>query len=100
MSGGSIELKFFAYKTIKKNLSAYLKYINGWTLMPFWSLGFQISRWGLEDSDQWSQVWKKANENQINFDVLYADIDYMIDDEDFTVSPKYDPKTLKNVTNL
>jgi alpha-glucosidase len=40
MSGGPVELKFFVYDNLKDNIRAYHKYVNGWQLHPFWSMGF------------------------------------------------------------
>lgn len=44
MNGGPIELQFFIYDTLKENIQAYHKYVNGWALHPFWSQGFHLCR--------------------------------------------------------
>lgn len=100
MSGGPIELKFFIYDTPVKNIEAYNKYINGWDMHPFWSMGFHICRWGLPTSTEWADMWYKANENKVNFDIIWSDIDYMQEYEDFTISDKYDTNVMKKVTDL
>lgn len=51
MSGGPIEIKFFIYSSPKENIAAYSKYVNGWALHPFWSMGFHLCRWGLENTE-------------------------------------------------
>lgn len=50
MYSGPIEFKIFNYENPEKNLRAYSKYVNGWALHPFWSMGFHLCRWGLKNS--------------------------------------------------
>lgn len=45
-------------------------------------------------------MWYKANDNKVSFDVIWSDIDYMQDYEDFTISNTYDVKVMKDVCNL
>lgn len=77
MSGGPLELKFFVYENPKENIRAYNKYINGWSLHPFWSSGFHICKWGIQNSGEWKSIWNKANSNGVSFDALWSDIDYL-----------------------
>lgn len=52
---------------------------------PYWSLGFQISRWGYDNLTHIKTVVDRTRANKIPHDVQYADIDYMIGYRDFTV---------------
>ncbi|KRX02081.1 Glycoside hydrolase, superfamily [Pseudocohnilembus persalinus] len=99
MNGGPIELQFFIYDTLKENIQAYHKYVNGWALHPFWSQGFHLCRWGVKDSQEWVDIYDNAVANYISFDTLWSDIDYMQDYEDFTISNKYDTDQMKTVTD-
>lgn len=100
LQGGIIDLQFFIYENVEKTLRAYHRYVNNWSLPPFFSLGFQISKWGWKNSKEWEDVWKKANENNIPLDIMWSDIDYLQDYQDFTVSSKYDVDVMKNVADL
>uniref|UniRef100_A0A4W6E6Q7 alpha-glucosidase n=1 Tax=Lates calcarifer TaxID=8187 RepID=A0A4W6E6Q7_LATCA len=51
---------------------------------PYWSLGFQLSRW---DYGSLSEVKKTVERNRavgLPYDIQYTDIDYMEDKKDFT----------------
>lgn len=57
MFSGPIEMKYFMYSNPRKNIEAYSKYANGWSLPPFWSLGFHLCRWGWYSVFDWARAW-------------------------------------------
>ena len=57
-------------------------------LTPFWSLGYHQSRWGYHNLSDLQNVVTKFNQYRIPLDVLWTDIDYMLDYKDFTVDPE------------
>ncbi|KAF2978754.1 hypothetical protein EK904_012363 [Melospiza melodia maxima] len=56
---------------------------------PYWSLGFQLCRYGYANDSEVAQVVKEMKAAQIPHDVQYVDIDYMERNLDFTLSPRF-----------
>ena len=56
-------------------------------LTPYWSLGYHQSRWGYNNLSDLQNVVTKFNQYRIPLDVLWTDIDYMLDFKDFTIDP-------------
>jgi alpha-glucosidase len=63
----------------------YHSYVNGYSLHPFWSQGFHQCRYGYKSSGELLDVWNNYNKNNLPFDVLWSDIDYMSKYYDFTI---------------
>jgi len=79
----------------------YHNYINGWTLHPFWSQGFHQCRWGYNTSESMTTVVQKFELYDLPIDVIWSDIDYMIDYYDFTVDPsRYNLEDMQQMMNL
>ena len=58
--------------------------------MPaYWSLGFQICRYGYRNTSQVEQVYNEMVAAQIPYDVQYTDIDYMERQLDFTIGERF-----------
>ncbi len=55
-------------------------------LPPKWAFGVGQSRWGYGSQDDMMRVTQKYRENHIPLDMVYLDIDYMDQFEDFTIS--------------
>uniref|UniRef100_A0ACB8FPY0 Uncharacterized protein n=1 Tax=Sphaerodactylus townsendi TaxID=933632 RepID=A0ACB8FPY0_9SAUR len=53
-------------------------------LPPYWSLGYQLSRWGYTDIAAVKKTVRRMEQYGIPQDVQYADIDYMDQQRDFT----------------
>lgn len=53
MTGGVMEFKFFIGNEPEESITAYHKYVNGFSLHPFWSMGFHLCRWGWLNSTEW-----------------------------------------------
>lgn len=101
MTGGLMEYKFFIGNQPEESIKAYHNYINGFALQPFWSMGFHLCRWGLLNIEMWKQVWLEAVQNNVDFDTLWNDIDYMQAYEDFTINTTaYDTNQMKEITDL
>ena len=86
LTGGMIELKFFFGTALPDNvIKLYHNYINGWTLMPFWSHGYHQSKYGMIYLEEMLQVVGNFSLYKIPIDVIWSDIDYMYSFTDFTV---------------
>jgi alpha-glucosidase (family GH31 glycosyl hydrolase) len=99
MVGGVIDLVFFIGKEYPEPiLQAYHNYLGKFTMMPFWSMGFHQSKWGYQSYQRMETVVKNYVDNKIPMDVIWSDIDYMIDKEIFTVDTnRYPPEKMKNM---
>jgi alpha-glucosidase (family GH31 glycosyl hydrolase) len=72
-------------------IKKYHTYLGGYITPPFWSMGFHQSRWGYTNTEDLMNVLKKYAENDIPFDTLWVDIDYMVDKQPITVDEnRYD----------
>ncbi len=66
-------------------------------LPPFFAFGYGQSRWGYVSEDDIKTVFLRHKEAGIPIDMVYLDIDYMEDFQDFTVSRERFPD-LKNLS--
>lgn len=71
-------------KSPKSVLNKYHTYLGKFTLPPFWAMGFQQSRWGYKNSISIQNVLNSYKNNSIPLDVIWMDIDYMINRQPFT----------------
>ena len=60
-------------------------------IAPFWSFGFQQSRWSYNTSKDVRSVIDSYRKNDFPIDAVYLDIDYMESYKDFTVSDERFP---------
>ncbi len=60
-------------------------------IAPFWSFGFQQSRWSYNTSSDVQSVIDNYRQNDFPIDAVYLDIDYMESFKDFTVSEERFP---------
>jgi len=97
MVGGVIDLVFFVGKQYPEPvLQAYHTYLGKFTMMPFWSMGFHQSKWGYNSYQRLVTILENYDKHRIPLDVIWNDIDYMIDKEDFTVDTnRYPPDRMK-----
>uniref|UniRef100_A0A670IE62 Maltase n=1 Tax=Podarcis muralis TaxID=64176 RepID=A0A670IE62_PODMU len=56
---------------------------------PYWSLGFQLCRYGYGNDTEISDLYDAMRAAKIPYDVQYADIDYMERQLDFTIGPEF-----------
>ena len=52
---------------------------------PYWSLGFQLSRYGYENISHMKEVYQRVKSYKIPLDTMVADIDHLQDNRDFTI---------------
>uniref|UniRef100_A0A2K5D9Z9 alpha-glucosidase n=1 Tax=Aotus nancymaae TaxID=37293 RepID=A0A2K5D9Z9_AOTNA len=67
----------------------YTELIGRPVMVPYWSLGFQLCRYGYENNSEIASLYDEMVAAQIPYDVQYSDIDYMERQLDFTLSPKF-----------
>ncbi|KAM3616402.1 uncharacterized protein V6R79_017274 [Siganus canaliculatus] len=58
-------------------------------LPAYWSLGFQLCRYGYTNDTEIRDIYQSMKKAQIPYDVQYADIDYMERQLDFTIGPEF-----------
>jgi len=100
MVGGVIDLIFFiGDKNPETVVKAYHNYLGGFTMMPFWSLGYHQSKWGYMNHGIMESVVRKYIENDIPLDVIWSDIDYMVNKEIFTIDEyRYPRSAMRELT--
>ncbi|XP_058489999.1 sucrase-isomaltase, intestinal [Solea solea] len=82
--GGILDFYILFGDTPEQVVQEFLELIGRPVIPPYWSLGFQISRW---DYGSLSEVKKTVERNRavsLPYDIQYTDIDYMEDKKDFT----------------
>jgi len=87
--GGNLEFFLFFGPSAEEVVQQYTSVIGRPFMPAYWSLGFQLSRWGYRDTDHIRQVINRTRAAGIPHDVQYADIDYMDGNVDFTVDPTH-----------
>ena len=94
--GGIFDFVFFlGDKRPDTVIKRYHDYIGHFVMMPFWSMGLHQSRWGYNDIGAFERIIRKYNEYDIPLDVIWSDIDYMVEKEDFTMNTRaFPPKKL------
>ena len=99
VAGGVIDFHFFVGDSYPETaLKLYHSYIGGFELPPFWSMGWQQSRWGYTSYNQVLDVVENYSKHKIPLDVIWLDIDYMIDKVQFTLDEsRYDRNDFNNM---
>ena len=70
--GGNLEFIFFLGPTAEEVVQQYTSVIGRTFMPPYWSLGFQISRWGYKNTEEIKAVvnrTRNANIPQVNSDL-------------------------------
>ena len=86
---GEMNYYFFGGNTMTDIVKDYSLLTGRTTMPPLWSLGFQQSRWGYDNPDQFLDLAKNFREKKIPCDVLVSDINYMDNYKIFTWSNKF-----------
>ena len=78
ISGGVLDFSLFlGDKNPETVIEKYHKYLGGWMMPPFWSLGLHQSRWGYKYLNMISYLLSQYDKSPIPLDALWIDIDYM-----------------------
>ncbi|CAG2107310.1 unnamed protein product, partial [Medioppia subpectinata] len=95
-SGGVIDLFMFIGDNPEHVIQLYTSLIGRPILPPFWALGYQLTRWGFNGTDNVRQVIDRNIKAKVPLDVMYLDIDYMDQYHDFS----YDKKRFAKLPEL
>jgi len=85
--GGLLDIYLFLGPTPDSVVQQYNQALTPPVMMPYWSLGFQLSRWGYRDINHMKEAIGRMRQYNIPHDVQYGDIDYMDGKRDFTYDP-------------
>ncbi|CAH7470255.1 Mgam [Phodopus roborovskii] len=88
-TGGVLDFYVFLGPTPELVTQQYTELIGRPVMVPYWSLGFQLCRYGYENDGEIASLYDDMVTKRIPYDVQYSDIDYMERQLDFTLSPKF-----------
>ncbi|XP_075058176.1 sucrase-isomaltase, intestinal [Mixophyes fleayi] len=87
--GGILDFFVVLGPTPEMVVQQYTKLIGRSVIPAYWSLGFQLCRYGYKNDGEIEQVYNDMVSAQIPYDVQYADIDYMERQMDFTLGKNF-----------
>lgn len=87
--GGILDFFIILGTTPESVVQQYTKLIGRPVMPAYWSLGFQLCRYGYKSDSEIEQLYKDMVAAQIPYDVQYADIDYMERQMDFTLGKNF-----------
>ncbi|XP_013863590.1 maltase-glucoamylase, intestinal [Austrofundulus limnaeus] len=82
--GGIFDFYIFFGDTPEQVVQEYLELIGRPVVPPYWSLGFQLSRWNYGTLSNVKNVVERNRAVGLPYDIQYTDIDYMEHMKDFT----------------
>uniref|UniRef100_A0A4W5NR19 Maltase n=1 Tax=Hucho hucho TaxID=62062 RepID=A0A4W5NR19_9TELE len=82
--GGVLDFYILLGDTPEQVVQEFLELIGKPIIPPYWSLGFQLSRWDYGSLDEVKRTVERNRAVDLPYDVQYTDIDYMEDKKDFT----------------
>ncbi|XP_061182189.1 maltase-glucoamylase-like [Saccostrea echinata] len=85
--GGVLDFYVFLGPKPENVIQQYTKAIGRPFLPPYWSLGFQLCRYGYNNLETMKKAVERTRNASIPLDVQYADIDHMDEQKDFTIDP-------------
>ena len=91
VTGGIFDFYLFVGDTPSSVIIQYHTLIGTTFMPPYWSYGFQLSKWGYKDLDEVKTVVDRTVKLGIPFEMQYIDIDYMERALDFTVAQQFQP---------
>ncbi|GAV02489.1 hypothetical protein RvY_13049 [Ramazzottius varieornatus] len=83
--GGILDLYFLLGESAEDVTTLYTELVGRPFLPPYWSLGFQLSRWGYDNLSNLKRIINRNRAAGVPQDVQTLDIDYMRNRQDFTV---------------
>lgn len=86
--GGILDLFFFAGPRPEDVIQQYQSVIGHPYMPPYWSLGFQLCRYGYNTLENMKAAMQRTLDAKIPLDVMYGDIDYFRNQLDFTWDSK------------
>ncbi|XP_067246031.1 sucrase-isomaltase, intestinal [Chanodichthys erythropterus] len=86
--GGILDFYMVMGPTPEVVVQQYTEMIGRPVLPAYWSLGFQLCRYGYANDTEIADLYKDMKDAGIPYDVQYADIDYMERQMDFTLDEK------------
>jgi len=89
--GGEINYYFFAGPGPKKIVQEFVEMVGHTPLPPYWSLGFQQSRYSYYPEARVYEIAENFRNKKIPLDAIYLDIDYQQGYAPFTVNREYFP---------
>ena len=81
----NLDVYIITGKDEKDIVKQFRKMIGKSYIPPEWAFGFGQSRWGYKTEEDIREVARRYKEKNIPLSMIYLDIDYMKDYEDFTV---------------
>uniref|UniRef100_A0A2K6DID7 Maltase-glucoamylase 2 (putative) n=1 Tax=Macaca nemestrina TaxID=9545 RepID=A0A2K6DID7_MACNE len=88
-TGGILDFYIVLGPTPELVTQQYTELIGRPAMIPYWALGFQLSRYGYENDAEISSLYDAMVAAQIPYDVQHVDIDYMNRKLDFTLSANF-----------
>ncbi|KFP72226.1 Maltase-glucoamylase, intestinal, partial [Acanthisitta chloris] len=87
--GGILDFYMVLGPTPELVVQEYTELIGRPVMPPYWSLGFQLCRYGYRNDSEIAQVVEEMKATGIPYDVQYSDIDYMERQLDFTLGSRF-----------
>ncbi|NXL92542.1 MGA protein, partial [Alectura lathami] len=87
--GGILDFYMVLGPTPELVVQEYTELIGRPVMPPYWSLGFQLCRYGYRNDSEVAQLVEEMKAANFPFDVQYVDIDHMERQLDFTLSPRF-----------
>uniref|UniRef100_A0A452ESN0 Maltase-glucoamylase 2 (putative) n=1 Tax=Capra hircus TaxID=9925 RepID=A0A452ESN0_CAPHI len=88
-TGGILDFYMVLGPTPELVTQQYTELIGRPAMIPYWALGFHLSRYGYQDDYEIASLYVAMTAAQIPYDVQHVDIDYMDRKLDFTLSPSF-----------
>ncbi|KFP46261.1 Maltase-glucoamylase, intestinal, partial [Cathartes aura] len=88
-TGGILDFYVVLGPTPELVVQEYTALIGRPVMPPYWSLGFQLCRYGYRNDSEIAQLVEGMKAAGIPYDVQYADIDYMERQLDFTIGTRF-----------
>uniref|UniRef100_A0A3Q3X9S8 P-type domain-containing protein n=1 Tax=Mola mola TaxID=94237 RepID=A0A3Q3X9S8_MOLML len=82
--GGVLDFYILLGKTPEEVVQQFLELVGRPVIPPYWSLGFQLSRWDYGSLTEVKETVERNRAVGLPYDIQYTDIDYMEDKKDFT----------------
>ncbi|KAJ6660960.1 hypothetical protein lerEdw1_016980 [Lerista edwardsae] len=87
--GGILDFYMVLGPTPEEVVQEYTELIGRPVMPPYWALGFQLCRYGYNNTSEVEELYNEMRRAQIPYDVQYTDIDYMERKLDFTLGKNF-----------